>query len=59
MRTWVLFAGILILAVGAVRLLGNILPSDAKTTDLTLSIGILAVGAVVTIFSLLIKEKKA
>ena len=59
MRTWVLFAGILILAVGTVRLLGNILPSDAKSTDLTISLGFLAVGAVVVIVSLFIKEKKA
>jgi hypothetical protein len=59
MRTWVLLAGILILAIGAVRLLGNILPSDAQSTDMTISLGLLAVGAVVVVVSLFIKERKA
>ncbi len=59
MRTWVLLAGILILAVGAVRVLGNIMPSDAKASDLTITLGILAVGAVVVVVSLFIKERKA
>jgi len=59
MRTWVLAGGILILVIGVIRLLGNILPSDAKSTDMTISLGILALGAVVVVVSYFIKEKKA